>query len=107
MIGGGRAPAVIGAAGLPMRDVMDPGVIGWVVDRHHDDDVRSIRDLSLAVVTLCTLDLPAETKDRLLERLDWRPRDARARRREAPRHQAREHGLRFRVPGPERRRDQP
>lgn len=79
MLGGGRAQAVIGAAGLPMRDVMDPGVIGWVVPGWYDDDVRSRRvDLSLAVVTICILDLPAETKDRLLERLDWRLRDARA-----------------------------
>ena len=48
-------PRVFGPSGLELRDVMERGVVAFVVPGHPDDDVASVRvDLSEAVVLTAT-----------------------------------------------------
>jgi len=63
----------------PMRDRIEPGS-GFIAcaDVPADDVTSNHIDQSWAVVMICMLDLPGETKDALNARLPWRLRDARA-----------------------------
>lgn len=79
---GGRPPVVIGPAGLALRDVMERGVVGWVLDgpRHAADDVASrALDLMDSVILTASTDLLTdEGIEAALGRLPWALQDRRA-----------------------------